>query len=86
MELPIHTRDRTIIQSDGQLHEILGDGFGGDGEYEGSGYRLQALEKEEEEWDRDGITFGRRPREAGVCFVGGKADGEATHFHVHATC
>lgn len=76
MELPIHTRDRTIIQSDGQLDEVLGDGFGGDGEYGGSGYRPQELEDEEEEWVRDEIPFGRRAREAGVRFVGGKGDGE----------
>lgn len=77
MELPIH---KSITQSDGQLDDdfVLGDGFGGDGEYGGAG--LGGLgwgveEEEEPEWVRDEIPFGRRAREAGVRFVGGKGDG-----------
>ncbi|KAG9030052.1 hypothetical protein FS837_003377 [Tulasnella sp. UAMH 9824] len=76
MELPIH---KSITQSDGQLDDdlVLGDGFGGDGEYGGAG--LGGLgwgveEEEEPEWVRDEIPFGRRAREAGVRFVGGKGD------------
>ncbi|KAG8938636.1 hypothetical protein FRC04_008134 [Tulasnella sp. 424] len=76
MELPIH---KSITQSDGQLDDdfVLGDGFGGDGEYGGAGLGgigWPVEEEEEPEWVRDEIPFGRRAREAGVRFVGGKGD------------
>ncbi|KAG8901414.1 hypothetical protein FRB99_005325 [Tulasnella sp. 403] len=75
MQMPVHSQ---IIRSDGQIDDVVGDGFGGDGEYGGSGYgfgqSLWGEEGEEEEWVRDEIPFSRRAREAGVRFVGGKGD------------
>lgn len=56
----------------------MGDETGRDGEYGGAalgGLDWAVEEDEEPEWVREEIPFGRRAREAGVRFVGGKSDG-----------
>ncbi|KAG8855394.1 hypothetical protein FRB96_007050 [Tulasnella sp. 330] len=53
-----------------------GDGFGGDGEYGGAGRNewWGDEEEEEEEWVLDETPFGRKAKESGLKFVGGKDD------------
>lgn len=59
-----------------------GDGFGGDGEYGGAGkntwWGFEAEEEEEPEWVADEIPFGRKARESGLRFAGGKEDGQSS--------
>lgn len=63
-------------------HYHPGDGFGGDGEYGGAGRNSWwgDEEEEEEEWVTDETPFGRKARENGLKFVGGKEDGESLHL------
>ncbi|KAG8997380.1 hypothetical protein FRB93_000384 [Tulasnella sp. JGI-2019a] len=55
-----------------------GDGFGGDGEYGGAGRNAwwgdEEGEEDEEEWVADETPFGRKAKESGLRFVGGKED------------